>query len=74
MTVQQQRPKQSRNEVTPRADTLDGFCHAFCLGRTTVYAEIASGRLSTYTIGRARRISADAAEAWQRAREAEGAQ
>lgn len=34
------------------------------LGRTTVYAEIAAGRIDTVTVGRARRIPTAALEAY----------
>lgn len=51
--------------------TIEEFITAFKVGRTTVYEEIASGRLKTYKLGRRRYISAAAAIEWQRRLEAE---
>jgi hypothetical protein len=55
----------------PLAYTVEQFIGAVKVGRTKVYAEIASGRLATYTLGRRRYISAHAAAEWQRRLEAE---
>lgn len=53
------------------AYTVPDFIRIFKVGRTTLYEEIASGRLSTYKVGRRRYISAHAAEAWQKRLEEE---
>lgn len=45
--------------------TVPEFIFRFKVGRTTVYEEIGSGRLSTYKVGRRRYISLKAAEEWQ---------
>lgn len=55
------------------AYTVEQFIGQFKVGRTTTYEEIASGRLSTYKVGRRRYISARAAAAWQQRLEAESA-
>lgn len=47
------------------AFTIQQFIEAFKLGRTSVYEEIATGRLPTYKVGRRRFISANAARQWQ---------
>jgi hypothetical protein len=47
------------------AFTIQQFIDAFKLGRTSVYEEIATGRLPTYKVGRRRFISANAARQWQ---------
>jgi excisionase family DNA binding protein len=56
--------------ITPQAYTIPEFIRDYKVGRTTAYEEIKTGRLRTYTVGRARRISASAAEDWQRQLEA----
>jgi hypothetical protein len=59
--------------VTEQAFTIEQFIGAFKVGRTKAYEEIASGRLSTYKVGRRRYISAHAAAEWQRRMEQETA-
>lgn len=59
--------------MTNAALTIAEFIGQFKVGRTTAYEEIASGRLSTYKVGRRRYISAHAAAAWQQKLEAESA-
>lgn len=46
--------------------SIDEFVRLGGPGRTKVFAEIARGALKTYTVGRRRYISAEAAAAWQR--------
>lgn len=58
------------NVTTPQAYTIPEFIRDYKVGRTTAYDEIKTGRLRTYTVGRARRISASAAAEWQRNLEA----
>jgi predicted site-specific integrase-resolvase len=63
-------PEMRTSGPVPRcAFRLNEFCAAYGVGRTTVYSEIAAGRLKTYSVGRARFVSAEAAAAWQRDRE-----
>lgn len=59
--------------MTQSAFTIPEFIGHFKVGRTSTYEEIASGRLSTYKVGRRRYISAHAAAAWQQKLEAESA-
>jgi excisionase family DNA binding protein len=47
----------------PRAYTIDGFCRAFGIGRTSVYKLIGDGKLRTVMVAGRRLIPADAAEA-----------
>lgn len=49
---------------------VEEFCALFRIGKTKFYEEVASGRLKTFPIGRRRRISRAAAEAWVRGLEA----
>lgn len=51
--------------MTKPAFTVVQFSKAYEVGRTTIYEEIAAGRLFTYKVGRRRFISANAAVAWQ---------
>lgn len=45
--------------------TVDEFSTTHRVGRTTIYKEIASGRLAAMKIGKATRISAEAAARWR---------
>lgn len=56
--------------MTSQSFTVDEFVSVFKLGRTTTFAEIGSGRLATYKVGRRRYISAHAAAEWQKKLEA----
>ena len=56
--------------MTSQSFTVDEFVSVFKLGRTTTFAEIGSGRLATYKVGRRRYISAHAAVEWQKKLEA----
>lgn len=49
----------------PKAMTVPEFIARFKVGRTVAYAEIGSGRLQTYKVGRRRYISERAANEWQ---------
>lgn len=57
--------------VTPQAFTIPEYIGYYKVGRTKLYEEIASGRLSTYKVGRRRYISAHAADEWQKKLEKE---
>jgi excisionase family DNA binding protein len=57
-----------------QAFTIQEMMKAYRTGRTKLYDEIAAGRLKTYKVGRATRVSAHAAEEWQRNAEAATAQ
>lgn len=52
----------------PRGDAMNvpEFIARYKVGRTVAYAEIASGRLATYKVGRRRYISEAAAQEWQK--------
>jgi excisionase family DNA binding protein len=54
-----------------RALTVEEFAKVWGLGRNTVYAEIAAGRLRTITVGRRRLITSEQVEAWRLAKESE---
>jgi precorrin-6B methylase 2 len=47
------------------------FCSAYGISRTTAYLEMSAERLRTFSVGRRRLISAEAAEAWRKLREEE---
>lgn len=47
-----------------RALSVDAFCDVYSVGRTLAYNQISIGRLQSFTIGRKRLISVEAAEAW----------
>ena len=47
------------------AYTINEFCALFKLSKPTVYAEINSGRLRSYKVGRKRCISRQSAQLWQ---------
>jgi excisionase family DNA binding protein len=47
-----------------RAFSINEFCRAYGIGRTTAYAEIAAGRLRAVKAGGRTLIAADAAETW----------
>ena len=57
--------------MTDQSYTVDEFVSTFKVGRTTTFAEIGSGRLATYKVGRRRYISARAACEWQQRLETE---
>lgn len=44
--------------------TVDQFAARNCMTRPTVYAEINSGRLRSFKVGRLRRISVEAERNW----------
>lgn len=44
--------------------TAEEAAEALSLSRSTVYLELASGRLESISVGRARRIPVDAVERW----------
>ena len=48
----------------PKAYSVDEFCEAYGVGRTTTYREMAEGRLPFALVGRRRLIPADGAERW----------
>lgn len=48
----------------PQALDIEGVCHRYSIGRTTVFAEIKSGRLRATKIGRSTRIDVRDADAW----------
>ena len=52
------------------AFTVGEFCRVYKISRQTVYNEINAGRLKSYTVGRARRISKQSAREWQQQLEA----
>lgn len=54
---------------TEMAYTIDEFCQQFKLSKPTVYAEINSGRLISYKVGRKRCISKTSALIWQKSLE-----
>lgn len=58
-------------EAEKKAYSVEGFGAAFGIGKTKTYEEINTRRLKSYKVGKSRRISAEAAAEWQRAREAE---
>jgi excisionase family DNA binding protein len=45
--------------------TVQEFCDAFRVSRTTLYRQVAAGALSLVKVGRATRIRRADAEAWQ---------
>lgn len=49
----------------PAAYSVDAFCAAHGVGRTTVYAEIKAGRLIASKVGRRTIILAEHARAWR---------
>ena len=62
------------NRIEPDgAYTIDGFCAEYKISRQTAYNEINAGRLKSYCVGRARRISKQAARDWQKSLESEQA-
>lgn len=50
---------------------IPGFTAAFHISRAKVFSEIKDGRLQTFTVGRRRLISNEAAEKWVHEREGE---
>ena len=53
--------------------TADEAAEALSLSRSTLYVELASGRLESIHVGRARRIPADALETWVKRKRQEAA-
>jgi excisionase family DNA binding protein len=49
---------------TFHAFDIKSFCALYSIGRSTVYKEIAAGRLAIRKVGKRTLIPADAAEAW----------
>jgi hypothetical protein len=62
----------SGNEVERKTYSIKEFCLAYRMGRSSCFQEIKSGRLKSYKRGRSRRISKEAAEAWQTLLEGQG--
>jgi excisionase family DNA binding protein len=54
--------------------TPEAAADALSLSRSTVYLELAAGRLESIRVGRARRIPADAIEDWLRAKRTDAAE
>ena len=54
--------------------TADEAAEALSLSRSTVYVELAAGRLESISVGRARRIPADAIDAWLQSKRHEAAE
>ncbi|WP_258608517.1 DNA-binding protein [Mesorhizobium sp. AR10] len=50
--------------ATPRGYTIEAFCAAFGLGRTSAFGEIKGGRLKARKVGRRTIILATDAETW----------
>jgi Helix-turn-helix domain len=56
------------DQVNPRpAYTIDGFCEAFGVGRSTAYAEIRAERLKAFKIGNKTMIAGEDALSWRNA-------
>ena len=53
--------------------TAEEAAEALSLSRSTVYVELAAGRLESISVGRARRIPADAIDAWLQSKRQEAA-
>lgn len=53
----------SEQRVMPRAYTIQGFCKAYGVSRSTTYNLIAAGRLPSVRLAGRRLIPADGAEA-----------
>jgi excisionase family DNA binding protein len=56
--------------IQPIGLSIDEVSQATGLGRSTIYKEIAEGRLRTYKVGRRRLATPQAVEAWAKAHEA----
>lgn len=50
--------------IIPEMMTVADFCARYSLGRTTLYREVAAGRLKLRKLGTATRIARADAEAW----------
>lgn len=50
------------SQVSPRAYTMQAFCKAYGLSRSTAYELMARGKLRSVRVGGRRLIPADAAE------------
>lgn len=48
----------------PAAFSINSFCKAFCVGRTTTYAQIRAGRLKAVKCGKRTLIPKAAAAEW----------
>lgn len=48
--------------------TADEAAEALSLSRSSIYVELAAGRLESISVGRARRIPVDAIEVWLRSK------
>ena len=53
-------------EFSKAAQSINEFCDDNDIGRTTVYKEIAAGRLRTMKVGARRLISREAGRDWRR--------
>jgi excisionase family DNA binding protein len=54
---------ENENEA-PRLLRISEFCRRYAIGRTKAYEEMNAKRLAFFWLGRHRRISIEAAEAW----------
>lgn len=59
--------------ITKRLLTVDETASVLGIGRTKAYEEIAAGRLSTVTIGAARRVPSESIDAYVELLKAEAA-
>ncbi|WP_296703007.1 helix-turn-helix domain-containing protein [Thiocapsa sp. UBA6158] len=56
--------KQQPRSIEPVGLSIEETIKATGLGRTSIYKEIAEGRLKTYRVGRRRFVAADALRQW----------
>ncbi|MCF7984313.1 MAG: helix-turn-helix domain-containing protein [Thiohalocapsa sp.] len=59
--------------IEPVGLSIPDVVQATGLGRSTVYQEIAAGRLKTFKVGRRRLVAPAALTEWAKARESEAA-
>lgn len=52
------------NSTTPELMTIRDFCQRYSVSRTTLYREIAAGRLARRKLGACSRIAFADAQAW----------
>jgi excisionase family DNA binding protein len=58
-------------DTTRRSFSIDEIASRNYMSRSSVYKEISEGRLRSFKVGRARRVSAEAERDWIAEREAE---